>query len=109
MSNVSLLMKPILVAMLLAVASLAIAQDKPHSFAPKAGFVPNEATAIKIAEAVWLPIYGTKIYDKKPFVAKAKGDVWLVEGSLQEGTLGGVPLAEISRLDGRVIRVSHGQ
>lgn len=32
----------------------------------------GEETAIKIAEAIWYPIYGEKIYDKKPFVARLK-------------------------------------
>ena len=32
-------------------------------------YVPDKITAIKIAEAVWLPIYGNSIYEKKPFVA----------------------------------------
>jgi hypothetical protein len=33
-------------------------------------YVPNEETAIKIAEAVWLPIYGEDIYNK-PQLAQA--------------------------------------
>lgn len=27
-------------------------------------YVPNQETAIKIAEAVWVPIYGDKIYNQ---------------------------------------------
>ena len=31
-------------------------------YLPKEGFVPDKNTAIKIAEAVWFPIYGESIY-----------------------------------------------
>ena len=80
-----------------------------HHFVPKEGFVPSEETAIKIAEAVWLPIYGDSLKDERPFHAKVVGEIWHVEGSLPEGWLGGVAEAEISKVDGRILRVSHGQ
>lgn len=38
------------------VQTKASAQEQ-HSYRPEQGFVPNEATAVAIAEAVWLPIY----------------------------------------------------
>jgi hypothetical protein len=31
-------------------------------------YVPNEETAIKIAEAIWLPIYGEKDLQSKPYI-----------------------------------------
>ena len=80
-----------------------------HHVVPKEGFVPDETTAMKIAEAIWLPIYGEHIKDKQPFHARLVGDVWYVEGSLPEHSLGGVPEAEISKTDGRILRVSHGK
>ena len=36
---------------------------------PSGGFVPDAATAKKIAEAVWLPIYGKKVLSEKPYQA----------------------------------------
>jgi hypothetical protein len=100
-----------IVLVVLALLALSVRADDPHihSFKPQAGFVPNEATAIRIAEAVWLPIYGVGIYDNKPFGAKLNGDSWVVEGTLPEYMHGGAPYAEISRIDGRIIRVSHGK
>jgi len=93
-----------------AVTSTALgAETAEHSVVPSKGFVPDEQTAIKIAEAIWLPIYGTLIYNNKPFHARLKDDVWIVEGSLPRGMVGGVPLAEISKSDGRVLRVMHGK
>lgn len=108
------LAKSISVAVLLAVPCLwipeAIGQEPAtHSVKPKNGLVPDDVIAIRIAEAIWLPIYGAAIYDKKPFTAKLKGNTWVVEGTLPKNMLGGVPIAEISRVDGRVTRISHGK
>ena len=80
-----------------------------HHVVPKEGFVPDETTAIKIAEAVWLPIYGEHIKDEQPFRAKLIGDVWYVEGSLPEHSFGGVAEAQIRKTDGSILRVSHGK
>jgi hypothetical protein len=85
------------------------AETVKHAVIPNNGFVPDAETAIRVAEAIWLPIYGKGIYQRKPFVAHLNGDVWVVEGSLPKGVLGGVPLAEISKSDGRVLRVTHGK
>lgn len=72
--------------------------------------VPDEKTAIKIAEAVWLPRFGKDIYKKKPFKATLENDsIWHVEGTLPKGYRGGVPEAIISKKDGRVIRIFHGR
>ena len=102
-------MKIILLLCWLLLSSVANASDAKHSFKPNDGYVPNAETAIKIAEAVWLPIYGSAINDKRPFIAKLKDGVWVVEGTLPKNMLGGVPVIAISKNDGRVLRVSHGQ
>jgi hypothetical protein len=74
---------------------------------PKDGYVPNEMTAIKIAEAIWLPIYGKEIYDFKPFIAKLiKGKIWRVYGTVHTEK-GGSPIVEIQKSDGRVLMVIH--
>ncbi len=85
------------------------------SYKPKDGFVPNSETAIAIAEAVLKPIYGVdKINSERPFTSEFKDGVWVVSGSLQRGTSnvavkGGVAMIEISKADGRILRVSHGK
>jgi hypothetical protein len=79
-----------------------------HSI-PKDGFVPNEITAIRIAEAVWLPIFGEEIYKDKPFKAVLKDGIWIVNGTLSEDTLGGTATAEITKQDGRILAVYHTQ
>ena len=74
------------------------------------GYVPDSATAIKIAIAVWEPIYGRRhIASKRPFHATLSGGIWSVRGSLPEGYVGGVPEAEIAKKDGRILRISHGR
>ncbi len=80
-----------------------------HNFVPKEGYVPDAKTAIKIAEAVWLPICGSDIYDKKPFQAVLKEDVWHVKGSLPKYMVGGVPEIWIQKQDGKILRVTHGK
>ena len=92
------------------VIGLVFADEPKHSFKPEQGFVPDEKTAIAIAVAVWSPIYGEeRIQNEKPFKAALKDGVWHVEGSLPRNTLGGVALAEISKDDARILRISHGQ
>ena len=42
--------------------------------------MPNAETAVKIGEAVLIPVYGEKkISDERPFKATRQGDVWMVE------------------------------
>lgn len=101
---------------ILAFTGSALAQERStHTAKPPGGYVPDAETAIKIAVAVWEPIYGReKIASQKPYKARLVGGTWIVEGSLpppQRGhvQMGGAALAEISKHDGRVLRVSHGK
>ena len=101
----------ILVVLVTLTMAVVFAEELPkHSYKPKEGYVPDEKTAIKIAVAVWSPIYGEeKIQQEKPFHAVLTNGVWVVEGSLPKGRRGGVAVAEISKDDGRVLLVSHGR
>lgn len=85
-------------------------KQRPQSQVIERSLVPDASTAIKIAEAVWLPIYGKSIYQQKPFKAVLQnGSVWLVEGSLPEGLEGGVAYIEITKKDGCISNVTHGK
>ncbi|QEH34923.1 hypothetical protein OJF2_34680 [Aquisphaera giovannonii] len=98
------------VLLLLAVACLGGGRGTEVSYVPEEGFVPSKEVAIKIAVAVWEPIYGAeKIAAEEPYRATLADGVWTVEGSLPEGSKGGVALARISRKDGRILRVIHGK
>ena len=90
-------------------------QSSLEGYMPPAGFVPDSATAVRIAVAVWIPIYGEpQIMSEKPFVATLKDSVWTVTGSLHpapKGQLvnGGTAVAKIAKRDGRILFVIHYQ
>jgi hypothetical protein len=74
------------------------------------GYVPDAATAIKIAVAVWEPIYGRDhIASERPFHATLHDGVWTVTGSLRKGWVGGVAEADVREKDGMVLQISHGR
>jgi hypothetical protein len=84
-------------------------EPKVSDYRPAAGFVPDAATAIRIAVAVWEPIYGVElIATEKPYHAELHQGVWLVEGTLPaQYEDGGVATAKISKRTGEIIRVYH--
>jgi hypothetical protein len=85
----------------------------------KSRFVPDSATAVEIAEAVLIPVYGRKhIESERPFTATLSDGVWTVSGTLRcsdgkGGTttvcVGGVAAVEISQKDGRIRRMWHSK
>lgn len=78
--------------------------------APTGGFIPDAATAVRVAEAVLNPVYGAKqIGGQKPLTASEQDDVWTVTGQLPPSTLGGVAMVEIAKADGVIRRMSHGR
>jgi len=100
----------ILLLMMISAATVPAEETQKHNYKPDEGYVPNAETAIRIAEAVWLPIYGERITEKKPSNATLENGIWTVEGTLPpKYTKGGVPVAEISKETGEVLRISHGK
>jgi hypothetical protein len=75
------------------------------------GCVPNASTAIKIAEAAWLPVYGKMILKEKPYTATLKNDsLWIVKGKMHEsGAEGGTAYIEISKKTGAIYLITHGE
>jgi hypothetical protein len=81
-----------------------------HNYKPANGYVPNEKTAIAIAEAVLTPVYGEdNIRRQRPFQAKLTNSVWIVTGTMKRGHFGGVAQVDISSTDGCIIRMTHGK
>jgi hypothetical protein len=71
-------------------------------------YVPDEKTAIKIAEAILIPIYGNEVLEKKPFTARLiNNKIWHVEGSINLDELGGVPIIEIQKSDCKILKITH--
>jgi hypothetical protein len=83
--------------------------QETNGFIPPDGFVPNKNTAVKIAEAVWLPVYGRKILSQKPYRAKLTDEgIWIVSGTLKGiFTLGGTAYIEIDKQTGTIIKMIH--
>lgn len=83
--------------------------QKDNNMSEQAQYVPNEETAKKIAEAIWLPIYGDKIYNQKPYIVSSLDSIWVVEGSLPDGMKGGGAYIEIQKSDCKILKVTHGK
>lgn len=79
------------------------------SVQPAKGFVPDEATASRIGEAVAAAHYGEeRITRQRPFHSRLRGDVWTVKGTLHpEGALGGTAVLKISRKTGAILFMTH--
>ena len=88
-----------------------------QGYKPSSGYVPDSVTAVRIAEAVLIPVYGQKqIESEEPFTAKLEGDVWTVEGTLRcsdgkGGTtascVGGAAEVRLSKADARILYMVH--
>ena len=103
------MLKILAMTILLTLGSALAQQPKDPDERPKHGVVPDAETAIKIAVAVWEPIYGRdNIAKQTPFRASLTDGVWTVRGTLPQNWRGGVAEAEIAKIDGRILRVSHG-
>jgi len=70
--------------------------------------VPDEETALKIAESV-LASYGAWGLSRQPFVVTydESKKAWIVEGSLAEGSLGFVPEVIIRKHDGMIMTIGY--
>jgi hypothetical protein len=70
---------------------------------PGAGVVPDADTAKRIAESVWIPMFGEeKIASQQPLNAELKFNVWIVSGSPQSDA---ALFAFILKKDGRILSV----
>ena len=73
---------------------------------PDVEIVPDSKAAIRIAEAVWLTLYGKAIYRKLPFKATLEKDVWTVIGTSEQQT-SCVPFIVISKRNARVLKIGY--
>lgn len=89
--------------------ALDLSLKSAKSIRPTNGFVPDEATAVRIGEAVAIAQYGEKtIATERPFKARLKQDVWTVKGTLHpQGAFGGTAIIKIAKADGRVLFLMH--
>ena len=81
---------------------------------PAGGYVPDATTAVRITEAVLIPVYGAKqVGYERPFNATLDGDVWTVTGTLDCKTtaksicVGGTAVVQLSKITGEVLLLVH--
>jgi len=94
-----------------------LAAANAQSHAPKDGFVPNSTTAVIIAEAVLVPVYGKKkVESERPFKATLEDSIWTVDGTLHcsdgkggvtTDCVGGTAEVKLSKVDGRILKMIH--
>lgn len=79
------------------------------SFQPTNGYVPDQKTAMRIAEAVLVPIYGEEhVKAEEPFRVSINGDIWTVKGALHHEP-GGNAEVKLSKKNGAILYLSHTQ
>lgn len=79
-------------------------------YQPPDGFIPDSTTAVAVAEAILIGVYGkTQIERQRPMIASLEGKAWVVAGTLRRGELGGVATIRLDKETGTVLRVMHGK
>jgi len=77
----------------------AVGSDTPNGYIPKDGFVPNEVTAVKIAEAVITALDSEKwMTQNRPYKGKLKKGMWVIKGKPGDEQV----YLEISKKNGRI-------
>ncbi len=70
--------------------------------------IPDEATAIKVAEAILFRVYSEqKIKTERPYRVVSDKEFWTIEGSVPKGSAGGAFIIRIARKDGQVLHLGH--
>jgi hypothetical protein len=84
--------------------ALLISLRTTKSIQPAKGFVPDEVTAVRIAEAAAIAQFGEDIIKAEaPLKARLYGDVWIVKGTLHpQGAYGGTAVVKLSKVDGKI-------
>ena len=90
------------------VAGAANPSSTPPENPPRAGYVPDELTATKIAEAILIPIFGeSEVAGQRPYKARLVEDRWIVTGSVEAPkghvVFGGVLTVHIGKQDGTIL------
>ena len=109
-------MRFIAIALMLMFAGCATPPIPPDS---RVGVVPNEQTAVGIAEAVLIPIYGSQLVKaERPYKATLENGVWEVRGTMVRplsakilpsifSIKGGASVVRIRQSNGQIIETFH--
>jgi len=90
--------------LLLTLAGTANCQPSQTRY-PRNGFVPDARTAVSIAKAVGIPLFGAGSVKAKAFRAKLKAGVWTVYGTPTDGA-GDEAVITISKKSGAILRAA---
>ena len=83
---------------------------KAKSYMPAEGYIPDAETAISVATAISMPIYGKKVIDSElPLRAELKGGVWTIIGTFHGTGTGGEVIVQLNKRTGAVVFVTHTQ
>jgi hypothetical protein len=98
------------------ISQAAAPSSKTNGHWPVGGYVPDAVTAVKIAEAVLIPVFGDQqVLSDRPFTAKLEGDVWTVSGTLHcaDGNVvvckGGTATVKLSKKDAHILFMIHSK
>lgn len=73
----------------------------------------DETSAVKIAEVIFVKVYGEKVLKEKPWKVKLEQDdtIFHIEGTFNrpKGTKGGVGEIRIKRSNAEVVSIMHGK
>ena len=76
-----------------------------EAWSTRIGYVPDIETATRVAEAVWLPVFGAEtVESQKPFRAELLQDKWLVRGAVGTGS-GETLFVRIAKADCRILEM----
>ncbi len=112
----SVLIMPLLGVVLALGQTPADYRSHPDQSPPPQGWVPDEKTAITIAEAVLRPIFGEKaIRKERPLGAALDGGRWVVTSHQQSShdpnriVVGGSLHVEIDKMTGKILSAYHSK
>jgi predicted peptidase len=71
--------------------------------------VPDSATAVKLAEIIFLIRFKSHVNSRRPFTAKEHADYWYVSGTVPPMMVGGVPYLRISKHNAAVLSIGHSR
>lgn len=113
-----MMFRTLVCGLLLMTSAVGQKRQPAASYVPAGGYVPSESVAVKIAEAVLIPVYGEKqIASERPFHATLTDNVWTVKGTLycsdgkggmtSNSCLGGTAVVKLSKADARILFMMH--
>ena len=80
-----------------------------QSYRPTNGYLPDEKTAIQVAKAILISVYGeVTVKNEEPFTASLEGNIWTVKGAVRPYPSGNAEV-KLSKTDGAVLFLTHSQ